>query len=88
MEPQRVIVEGQEVVEDVLSAVIVTHKGGRVKVGSGFSLDERRKYFKDPSGILGSIITVQYFEETVDQDGNNSLRFPVFKANHGKKREV
>lgn len=88
MGPQRVIVNGQEVEEEVLSAVIIEHKGGRVQVGSGYSLEERRHYFRHPEEIVGSSITVQYFEETVDQDGKNSLRFPVFKANHGKAREI
>jgi DNA ligase-1 len=81
-------VDGKEIEEQVLSAVTIEHKGGRVQVGSGYSLDERRRYFQRPEEIMGSIITVQYFEETVDQDGKSSLRFPVFKANHGKSRQV
>lgn len=88
MGPQRVIVDGQEVEEQMLSAVIIEHKGNRVQVGSGYSLEERRKYYLNPEEILGSIITVQFFEHTVDQNGNHSLRFPVFKANHGKSRTV
>jgi DNA ligase-1 len=88
MGPQRVIVEGREVEEQMLSAVIIEHKGGSVQVGSGFSLEERRRYYHNPEEIVGCSITAQYFEETVDQEGKNSLRFPVFKANHGKTREV
>lgn len=88
MGPQRVIVEGKEVEEEVLSAVIIEHKGSPVQVGSGFSMDERRHYFNNPQEIKGSVITVQYFEETTDQHGNNSLRFPVFKGNYGKKRSI
>lgn len=86
MGAQRVIIEEREVEEIVLSAVIVEHKGNRVQVGSGFNMDERRRYFKNPEKIVGQTITVQYFEETVDQNGNNSLRFPVFKALHGVTR--
>jgi len=37
---------------------------------------------------MGATITVQYFESTTDQHGNHSLRFPVFKVNHGAAREV
>lgn len=88
MESQRVIVGEREVEEEVLSAVIIEHKGNRVRVGSGFSMAERREYFANPEKIVGQIITVQYFEETVDQNGNNSLRFPVFKGNHGKSRSI
>jgi DNA ligase-1 len=88
MEKQRVIVNEREVEEEVLSAVIIEHKGNRVRVGSGFSMAERREYFTNPEKIVGQTITVQYFEETVDQNGNNSLRFPVFKGNHGKSRSI
>jgi DNA ligase 1 len=88
MEKQRVIVEGREVEEEVLSAVLIEHKGNFVRVGSGFSMEERREYYANPEKIIGQLITVQYFEETVDQHGNNSLRFPVFKWNHGKSRSI
>jgi DNA ligase-1 len=88
MGPQRVIVNGKEVEEEMLSAVTIYHKGSQVQVGSGFTLDQRRHYYENSGEILESTITVQFFEETVDQHGNHSLRFPVFKANHGKKREV
>ena len=88
MGSQRVIVDEREVEEIMLSAVIIEHKGNRVQVGSGFSINERREYFKNPEKIVGKVITVQYFEETVDQSGNNSLRFPVFKGNHGEVRSI
>jgi len=88
MGPQRIIIDGAETNEDVLSAVIIEHKGNRVQVGSGFTLEERRRYFKSPDEILGAIITTQYFEETIDQTGKHSLRFPVFKWNHGKTRSI
>jgi len=86
--PQRIIDSGAERTEDVLSAVIIHYKGSPVQVGSGFSLAERRAFRDNPDLILGKTITVQYFEATVDKNGNNSLRFPVFKALHGKTREV
>jgi DNA ligase-1 len=88
MGAQRVIVEEREVEEIVLSAVIVEHKGNRVQVGSGFNMDERRRYFKNPEKIVGKIINVQYFESTVDQHGSYSLRFPVFKGVYGDSREI
>jgi DNA ligase-1 len=83
----RVIENGREIEEVMLKAVIVEHKGNRVRVGSGFSLDQRRFYHQNPDEILGKTITVQYFEETTDQHGEHSLRFPVIKVVHGQKRE-
>ena len=83
----RVIENGREIEEEMLRAVMVEHKGNRVRVGSGFSIDQRRFYYQNPDEILGKTITVQYFEETTDQHGDHSLRFPVIKAVHGQKRE-
>ena len=84
--PQRVIVDGKEIEEEMLSAIIINHKGSNVQVGSGFNLDQRRFYYKNPSEIMDCTVTVQYFEETIDQTGKPSLRFPVFKYNYGKTR--
>jgi DNA ligase-1 len=76
----RVIVEGKEVDELMLKNVVVEHKGNRVQVGSGFSHEQKRYFFENPNEILGKTITVQYFEETTDQTGKHSLRFPVMKG--------
>ena len=76
----RVIVDGKEVNELMLKNVIIEHKGNRVQVGSGFNHEQRRYYFENPEEILGKQITVQYFEETTNQNGTHSLRFPVIKA--------
>ncbi len=80
----RVIVEEdgktKEVTEEMLSKVIIEHKGYEVGVGSGFSQEERRYYYLHPEEIVGKQITVQYFEETVNQKGEISLRFPTIKA--------
>lgn len=83
----RVIVNGREVEEEMLRNVIVEHKGNRVQVGSGFSQDQKRYYYQNPEEILGKTITVQYFEETTDQNGNHSLRFPVIKAIYENNRD-
>lgn len=83
----RVIESGREIEEEMLRAVMVEHKGNRVRVGSGFSIEQRRFYYQNPDEILGKTITVQYFEETTDQHGDHSLRFPVIKVVHGQKRE-
>ena len=76
----RVIVDGAEVEEEMLKNVIIEHKGNRVHVGSGFSHEQRRHYFANPTEILGKQITVQYFEESQSKSGEYSLRFPVIKA--------
>ena len=84
----RIIVNGKEVEEEMLGSVIIEHKGCDVGVGSGFDQEERRKYFKNPELIIGKTITVQYFEETMNQDGCHSLRFPVVKHIYTNGRDV
>ena len=59
--------------------ITINHKGTQVGVGSGFNFDQRKEFGKDHSKILGKTITVQYFEESKNQFGEYSLRFPVIK---------
>ena len=86
--PFRYIKEGKEVEEEMLSSVSILHKNNKVSVGSGFSIDQRKYYYKNPEMILGKEITVQYFEESQNQIGEYSLRFPVLKIVHGNKRDT
>ena len=86
--PFRYIKEGKEVEEEMLSSVSIIHKNNKVSVGSGFSIDQRKYYYSNPEMILGKEITVQYFEESQNQSGEYSLRFPVVKAIHGDKRDT
>ena len=83
----RVIVDGKEVEELMLKNVIIEHKGNRVQVGSGFSHEQKRYFFENPNEILGKTITVQYFETTKNERGEESLRFPVMKGIYEGKRE-
>jgi len=85
--PLRYIKEGNEVEEEMLSGVAIKHKGNIVRVGSGFTIDQRKHLFKNPQDILGKTITVQYFEESQNQNGEFSLRFPVIKVIHGNERK-
>lgn len=75
----RIIRGGKEIKQEMLSQVFIEHKGYKVAVGSGFSQEQRIKFHNDPSLIVGKLITCQYFEETQNQDGEWSLRFPVIK---------
>ena len=65
---------------DIISALMIRHKGNLVKVGSGLSKEQRIGWYSRPDEIVGKVITVQYFEETKDsKTGEYSLRFPVLK---------
>ena len=70
----------EETIETMVAVVIDFHD---TQVGSGFTLEERKKYYKNPKLIEGKSITVQYFEKTpanVSKSGVPSLRFPTFKG--------
>jgi DNA ligase-1 len=88
MGPFRYVLNGKEHEETMLSCVMISHKGHTVRVGSGFSIEQRQEFYKRPENILGKIITVQYFEQTKNQDGGISLRFPTFKILHGSSRDT
>jgi DNA ligase 1 len=83
----RVVVDGQEVEEEMLSHVIIEHRGNQVRVGSGFNHEQKRYYFEHPEEIIGKEVTVSYFEETHNQNGGTSLRFPTFKGVYEGKRD-
>jgi DNA ligase 1 len=65
--------------KECLSYVTIEHKGHEVRVGSGFSKEQRELYHAKPEQIVGQTVTVKYFEETKNQDGGISLRFPTIK---------
>ncbi|KAI8333385.1 hypothetical protein BC941DRAFT_434578 [Chlamydoabsidia padenii] len=71
----------------VMTNVIINHKGNDVGVGSGFSMQSRLDYANNPDLILGKLITVQYFSESLGDSGNLSLRFPSVKAVYENGRD-
>lgn len=72
--------EGSGKNKGTLGAIIVNYKGFPVKVGSGFTDAERTYAWENQEDLMGTIVTVQYFEETTNKKDNSlSLRFPVFK---------
>ena len=84
----RVIREGKEVVVPMLANVWIEHKGYKVAVGSGWNQEQRIRYQANPEQLLGKTITVQYFEETKNQEGGLSLRFPTVKHVYENGRNV
>lgn len=72
--------EGSGKYANTLGAILVRYKNGNVvKVGSGFTDWLRSEVWNNRSKYLDVICEIQYFEETTNQDGGESLRFPIFK---------
>lgn len=82
------VFEGTGRLAGKLGGVVIDYKGNDVKVGSGFSDEERDLYWQHPDQIVGHLIQVSYFEETHNQnDDKLSLRFPTFVTVRDDKSE-
>jgi DNA ligase-1 len=74
--------EGSGRLSGTLGAIHVRYKDGNVvKVGSGFSDEERKLYWEHPERIMNKIVEIKFFEETTNADGTFSLRFPTWCSN-------
>lgn len=81
--------EGEGRLAGTLGAILVRYKNGNVvKVGSGFSDQLRKEIWQNRNSHLGTICEIQYFEETTNADGGESLRFPIFKGFRHDKLEA
>lgn len=71
-----------------LGAIVVDYKGYRVSVGSGFTQADRVHMWTDRDNLIGKIAEVIYTEETSNEQGGLSMRFPRFKGIRFDKDEV
>lgn len=71
-----------------VQSLVIEHKGYIVNVGSGLTQQQRIEFAEHPEHIIGKTITVQYFSETTDKEGNLSLRFPTIKYIYDTGRNV
>lgn len=79
--------EGTGKNKDRLGALLVDFKGNTVGVGSGFSDFDRDYIWNNKDLFLNKIAEIQYFEITQNKDGEESLRFPVWKHLRTDKTE-
>lgn len=70
--------EGHGKNKGTLGAIICDYKGYSLKVGSGFTDSDRQEIWENKDKYLLSIAEIQYFEESTNDKGELSLRFPVF----------
>ena len=81
--------EGEGNFKGTLGATLVEYKDNTVKVGSGYSLEDRNYIWEHKKELIGRIMEVQYFEESTNQKDNKlSLRFPVFLRIRSLGKEV
>jgi DNA ligase-1 len=82
------LIDGKMVKIKCVGSLIINYKGNKVGVGTGLSLAQRKRWYEHPEEIVGKTVTIKYFEETQNQDGTWSLRFPVLKYVYDEEREV
>ena len=81
--------EGSGRLSGTLGALVVDFKGNEVKVGSGFTDEQRGDFWKNRDKIVGELCEVKYKEVSSDKKtGTESLQFPVFVAIRTDKTEV
>ena len=79
--------EGTNKLQGTLGALILDYKGNELRCGSGFSDEQRKEIWENREQYLGEIAEIKYFEETYNQNGGISLRFPIFKDIRTDKTE-
>lgn len=81
--------EGTGRLAGTLGALVLDYKGNEVRVGTGFSDDQREKMWNDRDKIIGMLCEVKYKEISSDKKtGAESLQFPVFVSMRSDKGEV
>ena len=80
--------EGEGKYKGVLGNLICDYKGYQLGVGSGFDDGQRKEIWNNQEKYLNRIAEIQYFEETYNDKGGLSLRFPVFKCIRELGKEV
>lgn len=81
--------EGEGKYTGMLGKIVCDYKGNLLRVGSGFTDEQRLLYWNNPELLEDQIVEIQYFEETKDKKTNEvSLRFPVFLRIRDDKDEV
>lgn len=80
--------EGSGRLKGCLGAFVLDFKGNSVRVGSGFTDQERVSFWDRRESIVGTLCEVKYKEVSKDKNtGAESLQFPVFVSLREDKTE-
>lgn len=81
--------EGTGRLAGTLGALVLDFKGNEVKVGSGFSDEQRTEFWRNRDNLIGVLCEVKYKEVSYDKStGADSLQFPVFVGIRNDKEGV
>lgn len=81
--------EGTGRLDGTLGAFVLKYKGNEVRVGSGFTDEQREHFWENKENLTGVLCEVKYKEISQDKGtGLESLQFPVFMGLRTDKTEV
>lgn len=72
------IEQGSGKYTNTLGAIVCNYKGNELRVGSGFTDEQRDYYWNNPEEIIGKTVTIKYKEESQNKNGEKSIQFPIF----------
>lgn len=81
--------EGTGRLKDTLGSFVLEYKGNEVKVGTGFTDEQRKAFWERKEDVVGLLCEVKYKEISYDKNTSlESLQFPVFIQLRDDKSEV
>ena len=81
--------EGSGRLVGTLGAFVLNYKGNEVRVGSGFTDEQREAYWRRRAELAGVLCEVKYKEISSDKNtGAESLQFPVFITLRTDKEDI
>lgn len=81
------IEEGDGRNKNTMGALVCDYKGNEVRIGTGFSDEDRKRFWLHPEDIVDHIVSIKYKEETKNKDGGISIQFPVYECIRFDKTE-
>ena len=81
--------EGTGRLKGTLGALVLKYKNNEVKVGSGFTDEQRSEFWAKGESMIDTLCEVKYKEISYDKStGRESLQFPTFVGIRDDKTEV
>lgn len=65
--------------EDMMGGAVCQFKDFTIDIGSGWTDEQRKEYWNEPSRLIGQMIEIQYQGETINEKGGSGLRFPTLQ---------
>lgn len=73
--------------ENLLGGLLVTYKDTLVRIGGGFSDEQREQFWNNPEDIIGKVVEYNYTEASKNDKGEIDLRYSRFVTVRDDKTE-